>query len=140
MATNTSVRQLVKILIGAAWIDGKIQSEEREYLNRVAKESGVADDREIKPLLNELRAVSAEECYRWMQEYLGEQPSQEDYQRLYDGISGLIYSDSDIDTEEAKLLNRLQMLDPATASPQSKQNSFLKSIQKLYRRLLDKQS
>ena len=61
MVANSSVKQLVKILIGAAWIDGKIQPEEREYLQRVAKESGVADDPEIQPLLYELRAVLPDE-------------------------------------------------------------------------------
>ncbi|NEO29029.1 MAG: TerB family tellurite resistance protein [Symploca sp. SIO3C6] len=137
MITNPSVKQLIKILIGAAWIDGKIQPEEREYLHRVAKESNIAEDPEIKPLLNELRAVKADECYSWVQDYLGDNPTQEDYQRLYDAISALVYSDNDIDTEEAKLLNRLQLLDPSTAPPKSVANTFLKTIQKLYRKLLD---
>jgi len=139
MFANSSVKQLVKILIGAAWIDGKIQPEEREYLHKVAEESNVADDPEIRPLLNEIRAVKADECYRWVQEYLGDRPSQADYQRLYDAISALIYSDSDIDTEEAKLLNRLQLLDPASGSQQLGPNSVLKAIQKIYRQWVDKQ-
>ncbi|HEY9904790.1 MAG TPA: TerB family tellurite resistance protein, partial [Candidatus Sericytochromatia bacterium] len=54
MVADTSIKQLVKILIGAAWIDGKIQPEEREYLQKVAKEAGIADAPEIQPLLYEL--------------------------------------------------------------------------------------
>lgn len=140
MVTNSSIKQLVKILIGAAWIDGKIQPEEREYLQRVAKEAGVADDPEIQPLLYELRSVSASECYDWVQEYLGDRPSSEDYQRLVEAISALIYSDGDVGIEEAKLLTRLQLLDPDNAAPKSAQSSVLKSIQKLYRQWIDKQA
>ncbi len=140
MVTDSHVKQLVKILIGAAWIDGRIQPEEREYLRRVAQQSNVAEDPEIRPLLNELKSVSSDECYRWVQEYLGDHPSQEDYQGLIEAISALIYSDGDVDTEEAKLLTRLQLLDPAQTSPKSTHNNVLKAIQKLYHRWIDQQS
>jgi len=141
MPANSTVKQLVKILIGAAWIDGKIQQEEREYLQRVAKETGVADDPEIQPLLYELRAVLPDECYAWMKEYLGDRPSSEDYQRLIEALSALIYSDGEVATEEAKLLTRLQLLDPDSGTtPKSRQNNVLKAIQKLYRRWIDQQT
>lgn len=140
MVANSSVKQLVKILIGAAWIDGKIQPEEREYLQRVAKEAGVADDPEIQPLLYELRAVLPDECYDWVKAYLGDRPTEEDYQRLVEALSALVYSDNDIATEEAKLLTRLQLLDPANTGSQSGTNSVLQALQKLYRRWVDKQS
>ncbi|MEQ9667018.1 tellurite resistance TerB family protein [Coleofasciculus sp. G2-EDA-02] len=140
MVTDSHVKQLVKILIGAAWIDGRIQPEEREYLRRVAQQSGMAEDPDIRPLLNELKSVSSNQCYRWVQEYLGDHPSQEDYQGLIEAISALIYSDGDVDTEEAKLLTRLQLLDPAQTSPKSTQNNVLKAIQKLYHRWIDQQT
>ncbi|MGB5960832.1 MAG: TerB family tellurite resistance protein [Coleofasciculaceae cyanobacterium] len=136
---KNSVKQLLKILIGAAWIDGKVQTEEREYLQKVAKEADLANDPEIQPLLYGLKAVSTQECYGWVQEYLGAKPSAEDYQRLLESMSALFYSDGDVATEEAKLLTRLQLLDPATASSKSRQNNVLKAIQKLYRHWIDKQ-
>ena len=140
MVANSTTKQLVKILIGTAWIDGKIQQEEREYLQRVAKEAGIADDPEIQPLLYELRAVLPDECYTWVKEYLGDQPSSEDYQRLMEALSALIYSDGEVATEEAKLLTRLQLLDPDSGTtPKSRQNNVLKAIQKLYRRWIDQQ-
>ncbi len=37
MVTDSNVKNLVKILIGAAWIDGKIQPEERQYLREIAQ-------------------------------------------------------------------------------------------------------
>ncbi|PSB33343.1 tellurite resistance TerB family protein [Chlorogloea sp. CCALA 695] len=131
--------KLVKILIGSAWLDGKIQPEERTYLNRIAQEKGVAQDPEIYPLLQDLRQVETAECYQWVQEYLGNSPSTADYRNLLEAISGLIYSDSDVDTEEAKLLTQLQLLNPVTHEPQPAYNAVMKEIQKLYRRWVEGQ-
>ena len=139
MVTHSNVKNLVKILIGAAWIDGKIQPEERQYLREIAQAKGLASDPEIKPWLYELVPVQPEECYRWVQEYLGNSPSTADYQNLLEAISGLIYSDSDVDTEEAKLLTQLQLLDPANHEPQPAHNAVMKEIQKLYRRWVEGQ-
>ncbi|GAC1448137.1 MAG: hypothetical protein NVS2B14_09130 [Chamaesiphon sp.] len=140
MVANSNVKQLVKILIGAAWIDGKIQSEERQFLYKVAKEKGVAEDPEIQPLLYEIVAVQPGECYNWVLEYLGDRPSEEDYQHLIEAISGLIYSDGDVATEEAKLLTRLQLLDPASSNSKLTHSPILKAIQKLYHRWIDQQA
>lgn len=63
---NANVKTLVKILIGAAWLDGKVQPEERNYLHQVAKEKDVAADPEIKPLLYEFRVVQPSEFYGWV--------------------------------------------------------------------------
>lgn len=130
---KNNVKTLVKILIGAAWLDGKIQPEEREYLHRIAKEKGVSEDPEIQPLLYELRSVKSEECYQWLQDYLGDQPSSAECQHLIEAISGLIYSDGAIANEEARLLTRLQQLDAGTETPSSLHSKILSAIRKLYR-------
>ena len=137
---NDSVKNLVKILIGAAWLDGKIQPEEQQYLQQVAQEKGVATDPELHALLNGFRAVQPTECYEWVRQYLGDQPSTEDRQNLIEALSGLIYSDSDVATEEAQLLTKLQSLNPANGSPQPGHNAVIKEIQKLYRRWVGRQS
>ncbi|MBW4664325.1 MAG: TerB family tellurite resistance protein [Chroococcus sp. CMT-3BRIN-NPC107] len=136
---ENNVKQLVKILIGAAWIDGKTQPEERAYLNKIAQEKGVATP-EIYSLLHESKQVQPAECYEWLKEYLGDVPNLEDYQKLLESISALIYSDGDVDTEEAKLLTQLQSLDPENKSPQPSHNAVLKEIQKLYRRWVEGQN
>jgi uncharacterized tellurite resistance protein B-like protein len=138
MVDNSSVKSLVKILIGAAWIDGVIQPEERQYLRRIAQENGVATDPDIKPWLYELIPVQPTICYEWVKEYLGSSPSTEDYQNLLQAISGLIYSDGDVAIEEAKLLTKLQQIS-ASDSTQAGSNNILKQIQKLYRRWVDVQ-
>ena len=124
-------KQLLKILIGAAWIDGKVQPEERQYLIKTAEKQQLADDPEIRPLLHQLKTVKPEECYRWLEEYFGGYPTQEDYENLIEAISGLIYSDGEIANEEAKLLTQVQQYDPATTSSLDK---VLKTVQKLYQR------
>ena len=136
MEKSTKIKQLLKILIGAAWIDGTIQAEEREYLHRMAIEHQVAEDPEIKSLLSEIKPVKATECYKWLEEYFGENPSDKDYQQLIEAISALIYSDSVVDTEEAKLLTRLQLLAKANESPKSAFDKVLKTVQKLYRQAI----
>jgi hypothetical protein len=140
MAANSNVKNLVKILIGAAWIDGKIQAEERQYLREIAQAKGLASDPDIKPWLYELVPVQPNECYNWVKDYLGDRPTNEDYESLIEAISGLIYSDNEVAIEEARLLTNLQQLSTGNDSTQPGHNAILKQIQKLYRRWVDVQN
>ncbi len=135
---DKNVINLVKILIGTAWIDGTIQPEEREYLNRVAKEKGVADEAEIQPLLHEFTTVKPSECYEWVKQYLGDRPTSEECQQLLEALSGLIYSDGIVATEEANLLTELQSLDPNNISGDHSSNTILSAIRSLYQRWIAK--
>lgn len=125
-------KQLLKILIGVAWIDGIIQPSERSYLRQVAVREKLDDDPEIKPLLSELKPVKTSECYQWLEEYLGDHPSPETYQDLLASISTLIYSDDDVDTQEAKLLTKVQSFDPTHDTPRSILDKLVTGIRKLY--------
>jgi hypothetical protein len=140
MVTPSNVKNLVKILIGAAWIDGRIQPEERQYLREIAQAKGLANDPEIKPWLYELVPVQQKECYDWVREYLGDRPSLKDCENLIEAISGLIYSDSEVAVEEARLLTQLQDIAKPNDSTQPTQTKLLKQIQKLYRRWVDVQN
>ena len=140
MVKDARVKNLVKILIGTAWLDGKVQPEEWQYINRVATEKGVAADPEIQPLLNQFRMVQPTECYEWLAQYLGDRPTKEDCQNLLEAISGLVYSDGEVALEEARLLIKLQSSSSTDESPQPGSNGVVKEIQKLYRRWVDRQS
>lgn len=134
------MKQILKIVIAAAWIDGVIQSEERAYLRRIAQDFQLADDPEIKPLISELRPVSAVECYQWLDEYFGENPSEEDFLELFEKISGLVYSDGYIDIREAKLIETIQSCDPN--SPDCRNSILdktLRKIQKIYKAAIEQQ-
>ncbi len=134
----TDTKTLIKILIGAAWIDGKVQEEERQYLHRIAQEKGVANDPEVQPLLYEFRTVQPEQCYEWIREYLGDRPSSEACQQLMESISALIYSDGTVANEEAKLLTRIQLLDSSSETAELPHNSVLKAIRRVYQDWLSK--
>ncbi len=136
MAQSDRVKLLFKILIGAAWIDGQIQPEEREYLYRLAKAAGLADDAEIQLLLYEFRTVEPKECYEFIRQYLGDRPTAESYQRLIDEVVTLVGSDGKVAMEEARLLTKIKLLDPATASEQASISTLFKAVQELYQRWL----
>ncbi|MDJ0844744.1 TerB family tellurite resistance protein [Crocosphaera sp.] len=137
MNAHNKNKQLLKILIGAAWIDGIIQVEEREYLKRMAERHGLSEESDLKDLLSELKPVQPNQCYQWLEEYLGDNPSTNDYQELLETLSALIYSDGDVQMQEAQLLTKLQLLDPAQDSPKSALDKILKTIQKLYKKAVD---
>jgi hypothetical protein len=139
MNDRTQTKQLLKILIGAAWIDGVIQAEEREYLLKKAQDCGLEDDPELKSLLSGLKPVQPQECHQWLKEYLGSHPQESDYQSLLEAMGALIYSDGDVQTSEAQLLTTLQNLDPANESPQTGFDKILKTIQKVYRKAVSQQ-
>ncbi len=138
MGTNAKTKQLLKILIGAAWLDGVIQAEERQHLRRIAAQYELENDPELQALLSELKSVEAPQCYAWVNEYLGDYPGDEDYSELLEALSGLLYSDGDIQTQEAQLLASLQESDPSHNHHKSSLDRFLGKVQHLYRRALQK--
>lgn len=137
MNNQTQKKQLLKILIGAAWIDGIIQVEERDYLKRMAQTNGLSEDVDLKSLLSELKPVQPNQCYQWLEEYLGDNPNNKDYQELLETLSALIYSDGDVQMQEAQLLTKLQLLDPAQESSKSAFDKILKAIQKVYKKAVN---
>ncbi|MEM1169552.1 MAG: carotenoid oxygenase family protein [Cyanobacteria bacterium P01_H01_bin.35] len=96
---------LLKVLIGIAWIDGVLEPAEEKYIKQIAINKKLTDNDEIEALLNQ--PVPVEQCYEWLQEYLGKNPTHEKYQELYENISSLISSDNKVDTQEAELLQFL---------------------------------
>ena len=126
-------QKLLKILIGAAWIDGVIEPAERQYLQRVARELNLANDPEIKDLLSEIKSVTAQECYQWLDEYTRENRNINDYNDLLEKISGLIYSDGYVDVRETQLIEKLQLCDPTLQSCTTVLDRVLGKIQQLYK-------
>ena len=131
-------KQLLKILIGVAWIDGIIQMEERNYLKHILEYHGLSKDIELQYFLSELKPIKANQCYQWLEEYLGNNPTREDYQELLESLSALIYSDGDIQIQEAQLLNKLQFLDPSQNYYQLSFARTVKILQKMFRNAIDK--
>lgn len=138
-AVESKTQKLLKILIGAAWIDGVIEPEERQYLHRVATELNLADDPEIKVLLSEIKQVTASECYQWIDEYTTNNSNIQDYQNLLEKISGLIYSDGYVDIRETQLIEKLQLCNPSQKSCKNILELVMQKIQKMYREAVREQ-
>jgi uncharacterized tellurite resistance protein B-like protein len=138
MTTEPNIKSLIKILVGVAWLDGRVQPEERQYLYRVTQAHSLAEDQELKPWLYELRAVTMTECYQWIGDYLGRQPTPERCSQLIEMISGLIYSDGEVASEEAKLVTRLLTFEQAQSEPQEFNQSVLNALRSLYQRWRDR--
>lgn len=136
MSEPSSAVTLIKILVGTAWLDGQVQPQEHEYLVKVAQRVGVADEPQLQPYLHGLQPIPKQECYGWVKNYLGSRPTPEQTQQLIEDISGLIYSDSDVAVEEAKLLMQLEDLKPDPAQPQQFGTQVTHAIQSLYQRCL----
>ncbi|MGB5595636.1 MAG: TerB family tellurite resistance protein [Crocosphaera sp.] len=139
MNAHNKDQQLLKILIGAAWLDGIIQVEERDYLKQMAQIHGLSEDADLKDLLSELKPVPPSQCYQWLEEYLGDNPTKDDYQELLETLSALIYSDGDVQMQEAQLLTKLQLLDPSQDASKSAFDKVLKIIQNTYRKAINQQ-
>lgn len=137
---NRKTQKLLKILIGAAWIDGIIETEERNYLRRIATELNLEKDSEIRYLLSEIKRITPQECYQWIEEYIGDNPNINDYHDLLEKISGLIYSDGYVDVRESQLIEKLQLCDPSKQSCTNVLDKVLKKIQKMYLKAIQEQS
>lgn len=136
MADSDRARLLFKILIGAAWIDGQIQPEERQYLKELAEKEGLFDDAEIQMFLYEFKTVEQQECCELIREYLGDRPTAEYYQMLIDEVLALVCSDGKVAMEEARLLTKIKLLDPAIASEDATINTIFNVVQDIYQRWL----
>ncbi len=136
MAEPICTITLLKVLIGAAWIDGNVQPEERQYLRRLAEEQGLQNNAELRPLLYELVQVKPEQCYQWVEDYLAEEKNPEACHNLLEAISGLIYSDGTVEVEEARLLNRIQAIDSACGTGANSAQRILTAVRKLYQNWL----
>jgi tellurite resistance protein len=131
---DATAKQLLKILIGTAWLDGKVQPEEQQYLLRIAERKGLLEDPELKPLLYGLRGVKPAECKQWVDDYLGAHPTPAVCQQLLEDISGLIYSDGVVDSSEANLMMEIQKLEAGDETSTDLQETITHAIQKLYRK------
>jgi hypothetical protein len=135
MYTESQNRLLIKILIGVAWLDEQIQSEERRFLARVFQAHQLDGDAELQAMLDGKIAVTQTECESWIREYLGDRSIYDD-DRLIEAISAIVYMDGDIANLEAKLLTDIQTA-PITTPALTEGNSIAK-IRQIYRNWIEK--
>ena len=76
--STKSERKLLEILVAVAWIDGEIQPEEREFIEKIAVEQ-IGSATKVENLLNNDRDSSPQQCYQLLEQYLGNSPKPDDY-------------------------------------------------------------
>ncbi|MEM8640903.1 MAG: TerB family tellurite resistance protein [Cyanobacteria bacterium P01_G01_bin.54] len=138
-ASPKQTKALLKILMGAAWLDGVIQPEERQYLHTMAQTHHLDQDPEIKALLSEAQPIPPTTCMDWITHFLKQYGTEADYQTLLESLSALIYSDGDVQVEEAKVLTEVQAMSPPTGTESDWGQSLLKTIQQLYKQAVQRQ-
>jgi len=136
IAKNHKNKKLFKILMGTAWINGVIQTEERLYLRRIAQELRLTEDPEIKILLSELKTVQPRECYLWLEEYLEQYYKTEDYYELLEKVGGIIYGNGDVDIRETRLLEKIQRFDPSKRTYRMIPEWILRRIRRFYQKVV----
>lgn len=108
---------MLKIVIGAAWVDGTLQPQEATYLEAIMDRHGFSHDRELLALLQRPVAMTLTE--RWLVEFLADAtPTQR--QILLGAIGNLLYADRRITDAEHNLLDDLHTMMatiPALAEP-----------------------
>ena len=133
--SSTDDRQLLKLLVGMAWIDGVLEPEEKNYINLVADRKGLSGDPEIEYLFS--HPVPPEQCYEWLQAYLGQNPTNEKYQELYENLNGLIASDGNVDAREADVLDFLSHKKASVQNLQQRLSKIFLDSQFLSKIVLD---
>jgi len=98
---------LTRIVLGAAWADGKLDEAEVSYLNKILLDQDTIQDEEIQALLRE--PPSAYQLELWMVQYLGCTDVPERLGALAQ-IANLLMSDGEVSTIEHDFLDELHSL------------------------------
>jgi|GEM_PF-4666939 len=115
---NDQSRELFKVLVGVAWIDGEISEEENLYLNGLAYKCNLSDDPEVQALLQFERPILFEDCLALIQSYLHDNRSEESFNRMVKSIKSLIRSDGVVASEEQAFLQVSNFLNEVAENPQ----------------------
>lgn len=139
-ATEHEIKRklLIRIVLGAAWADGKLDAAEVQYLNKILEAEDIARDEEIKTLLHE--PPSAYQLELWLVQYLGCTDVPERLGALAQ-IANLLMSDGEVSSIEHDFLDEVHTL-MAQIPPQPQEvqkktrDNLLSSLGKVVRRII----
>ena len=140
-STDDIKRKLLnRIVLGAAWADGKLEAAEVDYLKKILLEQEIAEDEEIQALLQ--APPSAYQLELWMVQYLGCTDVPERLGALAQ-IANLLMSDGEVSTVEHDFLDEIHTLmsqiPPQPHNVQTKgTENILSSLGKIVRQFLNK--
>lgn len=95
-------RLMVKIIIGSAWVDGRVEPAEVQYLQTLLERCQLTHAPDLLALLEE--PVSLRQTERWMADYLAD-TTETERQRLLAAIGKLVIADDTVMPQEHILLD-----------------------------------
>ena len=93
---------MVKIIIGSAWVDGRVEPAEVQYLQTLLERCQLTHAPDLLALLEE--PVSLRQTERWMAHYLAD-TTETERQRLLAAIGKLVIADDTVMPQEHILLD-----------------------------------
>lgn len=119
MTTNADLKQklFVRIILAAAWADGKLEPQELTYLQGLLAAKGVGPTRELEALLH--APPEPEQMELWLVQYLACTDVPERLEALSQ-IAKLLMSDGVVSSSEHDFLDEIHQL-MAQIPPQSNQ-------------------
>ena len=98
---------LVRIILGAAWADGKLEPAELDYLHKILQPQDLEQDEEVQALLKEPPSSYQQEL--WIVQYLGCTDVPERLGALAQ-VANLLMSDGEVSTVEHDFLDEIHTL------------------------------
>jgi uncharacterized membrane protein YebE (DUF533 family) len=95
-------KELMQIIIGAAWVDGELDSSEIQYLTRLLERYGLSHDRDLQALLTS--PVSMRQTELWIADYL-QDTTETERQSALAAIAKLMIIDDQVSEIEHQLLD-----------------------------------
>ena len=102
MNTEEQHRLLLKIVIGAAWVDHRLEPSEVEYFQQLLQRYHLHLNSELQPLLQQ--PVPIEQTERWIVQYLRDS-ADIDRQRLLSAIASVLIADENVSDIEHDLID-----------------------------------
>lgn len=105
--SEAQTQLLMKIIIGAAWIDHHLEPAEVGYLNQLLERHRLTHRPELKSLLD--TPVPPQQTERWMVEYL-QQTTELDRQKALAAIAKMLIADDTVSDSEHDLLDDFYLM------------------------------
>ncbi len=124
---------LLKIVIGAAWIDRHLAPEEIEYLQKLLQQYHLHIDSELQQLLQQ--QIPFEQTENWIIEYL-EDTTDKERLRLLSAIANMVMADENVSKIEHQLLDEYyELMARIPAHPEAMPN-VVQTVSRFVQRLI----
>jgi len=125
---------LLKIVIGAAWIDSHLAPGEIEYLQKLLEQYHLHLDDELQALLD--RPIVPQKTENWIVEYLQDSTDKE-RMRLLSAIANMVMADDKVSDIEHELLDEYYELMARIPSHPEATPNVVKTVSRFVKKLIN---